>query len=245
MSREVKRKTHILNPTWNHITDGYKRMLFFSLCNLSHVTNSIFTYKPSIPNLKVSPLSKTKYNRTKREHWLNHLCFLQSDTPGPSVYHCSEQWLQSKSGSPCSFKEILSTYCNCKTSAIWSVTTLSPKWNTASASYTYCINTTSLNLWLWRIWKMLVVLGKRASIGSNTVRNSCLSCKRGSQLIKCHINKPTLTTKPSQRLIELSTPLPRKMSKDKYDPFKVRPTTQHVVGSERLTELEKPERHCF
>uniref|UniRef100_A0A0L8HIC7 Uncharacterized protein n=1 Tax=Octopus bimaculoides TaxID=37653 RepID=A0A0L8HIC7_OCTBM len=46
--------------------------------------------------------------------------------------------------------------------------------------------------------------------------------------------------KISQRLVELSTPLSRRMSKVTYNPFKVNPTTQHVVASERLTELAKP-----
>ncbi|XP_036368680.1 testicular haploid expressed gene protein-like isoform X1 [Octopus sinensis] len=66
---------------------------------------------------------------------------------------------------------------------------------------------------------------------------------RTSHQIQQPVTKPHLNIKIPPRLVELSTPLSRKMIKDIYNPFQVIPTAKYAVASERLSELAKPKTH--
>ncbi|XP_052832214.1 testicular haploid expressed gene protein isoform X2 [Octopus bimaculoides] len=93
---------------------------------------------------------------------------------------------------------------------------------------------------------------KKDSVSSSTnysqleileIRKLPRSYNRMSQQIQQPFPKSTLNIKTPPRLVELSIPLSRKLIKDTYNPFKVNPTSQHAVASERLTELAKPKTH--
>uniref|UniRef100_A0A0L8HIP3 Testicular haploid expressed gene protein-like n=2 Tax=Octopus bimaculoides TaxID=37653 RepID=A0A0L8HIP3_OCTBM len=57
------------------------------------------------------------------------------------------------------------------------------------------------------------------------------------------ITRAALTAIASPRLVELSAPPSRKMIKNTFEPFKVIPTTQHVVATDRILQLAKPKKY--
>ncbi|XP_036368976.1 testicular haploid expressed gene protein-like [Octopus sinensis] len=59
------------------------------------------------------------------------------------------------------------------------------------------------------------------------------------------VTRAALSAMPSPRLEELSSPLPRRLIKNTFEPFKVNPTTQRVVASDRIVELARPKKHLL
>lgn len=57
------------------------------------------------------------------------------------------------------------------------------------------------------------------------------------------VTKAALKAVASPRVVELSAPPSRKLIKDTFEPFKVNPSTQHVVASDRLVALSKPKKY--
>ncbi|XP_036368684.1 testicular haploid expressed gene protein-like isoform X4 [Octopus sinensis] len=57
------------------------------------------------------------------------------------------------------------------------------------------------------------------------------------------ITRAALNAIASPRLVELSAPPSRKMIKNTFEPYKVNPSTQHVVASDRILELAKPKKY--
>ncbi|XP_052832213.1 testicular haploid expressed gene protein isoform X1 [Octopus bimaculoides] len=57
------------------------------------------------------------------------------------------------------------------------------------------------------------------------------------------ITRAALTAVPSPRIEELSSPHPRRLMKNTFEPFKVNPSAQHAVASDRIVELAKPKKY--
>lgn len=57
------------------------------------------------------------------------------------------------------------------------------------------------------------------------------------------ITRAALNATSSPRIEELSSPHPRRLIKNTYEPFKVNSSAQHAVASDRIVELAKPKKY--